>query len=130
MALDSKATQLIKEATEPIIKSALSTALVGAAMAALKMLTVSNYKSNDLTGDKEMHPTKDEMAASKVETSATETDAALNKDEVTAKDGDLSAAQTEAKASTGEATALEGGASAARTKAGAADIETKGLKMT
>jgi len=130
MALDEKTTKMIETAVAPIVGAAMSAALVGAALAALKMLVATNYKSSDLTGEKAMHPTKDEMVASKVETSAKDTDASLAKDEVKAKDGDLSAARTDAAASNGEATALESGAAAARTKAGAADIETKSLKMT
>ena len=130
MALDEETTKQVKEVVGPIVKSALAAALVGAAAAAITKLTVTNYKRSGLTGDTEMKPTEDEVAISKVESSASGTDASLSKDEVTGVDGDLSAAQTEAAAATGEATALESGATAARTKAGAADIETKGLKMT
>ena len=128
--MDKKTADQIKEIVTPIITSAATTALVGAAGALVMKLLVTNYKSSDLTGDKEMHPTTDEMNMSKVETSAKDTDASLGKDEVTAKDGDLSAARTDAAAGNTEATAAESGASAARTKAGAADIETKALKMT
>ena len=130
MALDEDAKKMIQEAVGPIIASTMTAAVVGAAVAIITKLTVTNFKSSDLTGDKEMHPTKEEMAASKLETSAKDTDASLAKDEVTAKDGDLSAARTDAAASNGEATALDSGAAAARTKAGAADIESKALKMT
>ena len=130
MALNNDQKKMIKDAVKPIVKSAMTMAVVGAASAVIKNLTVTNYKKTGLTGDTEMKPTEDEVAISKVESSASGTEAALAKDEVTGVDGDLSAAQTEAAAATGEATALESGATAARTKAGAADIETKGLKMT
>jgi hypothetical protein len=130
MALDEKTTKVIKDAVLPIVTSALSSAVAGAAMAVIAKLVVTNYRESNITGDTEMHPTKDESSLSKVETSAIDTDASLGKDEVTAKDGDLSAMRTDAAASNGEATALDGGATAARTKAGAADIETKALKMT
>ena len=120
---------LIKLAT-PFITAAGTTALVAGAFYVFELLTATNHKMSDITGDTDLKPTEDKVSISKVEASAKDTDAALAKDEVTGKDGDLSAMQTEAAASTGEATALESGAAAARTKAGAADIETKGLKMT
>jgi hypothetical protein len=130
MALDEKTTAMIKDTVAPIITSALAVALVGVVGAVLLDLVVTNYKSSDLTGDKEMHPTKDDVTASKVDASASETDAALSKDEAKGNNGDLSANSTDAAAMDNEAKALEGGAAAARTKAGAADIETKALKMT
>ena len=130
MELDEETKKSIKESVAPIITSLGTAALVAAAVGVVKAITVTNYKRSDLTGDKEMHPTKDEANISAVETSAKDTDASLAKDEVKAKDGDLSAVSTDAAAADTEATALEGGAAAARTKAGAADIETKGLKMT
>ena len=130
LTLDDDSTKLLKELAAPIVGSVMATAAVAAAVAIITKLVVTNYKRNDLTGDTEMKPTDDDVAISKVESSASGVDAALSKDEVTGVDGDLSAAQTEALALTGEATALESGAAAARTKAGAADIETKGLKMT
>ena len=128
--MDKETEKMIKEVVAPIVGGALSVAVVGAAAAILTKLLVTNYHNSNITGDKEMHPTKDEMNASKVETSAKDTDASLAKDEVKAKDGDLSAAKTDAKAANTEAKAMDGGAAAARTKAGAADIETKALKMT
>ena len=127
--VDDETKSMVKELVGPIVGSAMAVAVLGAAMAVIKMLTVTNYKRNDVTGDTDLKPTEDKAALSKVEAAAKDTDAALAKDEVTGKDGDLSAMQTEALASTGEATALDSGATAARTKAGAADIETKGLIM-
>ena len=130
MALDEKTKELLKSAAGPIVTSAASIALVAGLSAVVEKLTTTNYKSSGLTGDKEIHPTEDSAAISKVETSAKDTDASMAKDELKVKDGDLSAAKTDANALTTEATAAESGAAAARTKAGAADIETKGLKMT
>ena len=130
MALNDDQKKMIKDTVKPILTSAMTMAVAGAASVIIKKLTVTNYKESTLTGDKEMKPTEDEVAISKAESSASGVDASLSKDEVTGVDGDLSAAQTEAVAATGEATALETGAAAARTKAGAADIETKALKMT
>jgi hypothetical protein len=130
MELDQEMKDGIKEEIGPIIGSAVAAGLVAAAGMALLSMSATNYKSSDLTGDKEIHPTQSNTSASKVETSAKDTDASLAKDEATAKDGDLSANRTDAAASSGGATAAESGATAARTKAGAADIETKSLKMT
>ena len=130
MELDDKTTSMIKKAVTPIVVSATTATIVGAAFIAIKYLTATNYKQSDLTGDKGLHPTKNDTIVSKTEATAKDTDASLAKDEVKAKDGDLSAAKTDGNAMTTEATALESGAAAARTKAGAADIETKALKMT
>jgi len=121
-------TRILKE-TAPLMASA-STAMLVAAVGALASYIGFNIKSSDMTGDKNVQPTKDDVSASKVEASAKDTGASLAKDEVKAKDGDLSAAKTDAVVSAGGATAMEAGATAARTKAGAADIETKALKMT
>jgi hypothetical protein len=128
--MDAETEKMIKEAVAPIVTSAMSVAAVGAAAAILAKLTVSNFHESDITGEKEMHPTKDDATMSKVEASAKDTDASLARDTVAAKDGDLSAAKTDATAMDTEATALDSGAAAARTKAGAADIETKAFKMT
>jgi hypothetical protein len=130
VANDKKTADMVTGMVTPIIATVGVSALVATATALISKLVVTNFKEKDLTGDKEMHPTKDEVNASKVEADLKDTDAAVGKDEVTAKDGDLSAMRTDAAAGDTEAKALEGGASAARTKAGAADIETKGLKMT
>ncbi|GHU39415.1 hypothetical protein FACS1894190_03920 [Spirochaetia bacterium] len=130
MALDNDIkTRVMKEAG-PIIAGSMASFVVGAVAEVIIELITTNHKESDLVGDKEMHPTKDEMAASKVNTGAKDTDANLAKDTLAAKDGDLSAAKTDAKAMEGEAKAADSGASALRTKAGASDIETKALKMT
>ena len=130
MELDGETKDMIKKGVTPLIMSLGTAALVSAATGVIKKLVTTNYKSSDLTGDKEIKPTEDETVISKVETTAKDTDASLAKDEVKAKDGDLSAVKTDATAADTEATALDSGAAAARTKAGAADIETKALKMT
>ena len=130
MALDEKTKEMLKGVARPIVTSAASLALVAGLSSVVEKLVVTNYKKSTLTGDKEMKPTEDSAAMSKVETTAKDTDASLAKDELKVTDGDLSAAKTDANALTAEATAAESGAAAARTKAGAADIETKALKMT
>ncbi len=128
--MDAETEKKIKDVLMPIVTSAMTVAAVGAATAILEKLVVTNFHESDITGEKEMHPTKDEVNMSKVEATAKDTDASLAKDTVAAKDGDLSAAKTDATAADTEATALDSGATAARTKAGAMDIETKALKMT
>jgi hypothetical protein len=130
MEVDKELTAKIQKAVGPIVGCAAAAMAVGAAMAIISKLLVTNVHESNLTGDTNLQPTKNDTAMSKVEASAKDTDASLAKDEVTAKDGDLSAAKTDAAASNGEATAMDGGATAARTKAGAADIETNALKMT
>jgi hypothetical protein len=130
MALDKETSDTIKELVVPIVGSALSVALVGAAMAIISKLVVTNVQQSDLTGDTDMHPTKNDTTINKTEASAKDNDASLAKDGVKAKDGDLSAAQTDAKALTSDAKALDSGASAAQPKAGALDVKTKGLVMS
>jgi hypothetical protein len=128
--MDEKATQMIKDAVAPIVASTLASALVGAAAAGIMKYAATNYNGSNVTGDKEMHPTKDDTSISKSEASAKDNEASLAKDGVKAKDGDLSAAQTDAKAMTSDAKALDSGASAAQPKAGALDVKTKGLVMS
>jgi hypothetical protein len=130
MALDVETKGVIKELVAPIVGSVLSAALVGAATAVISKLVVTNFKESGLTGEKGVHPTKDDTAISKTEASAKDNEASLAKDGVKAKDGDLSAAQTDAKAATTDAKALDSGASAAQPKAGALDVKTKGLVMS
>ena len=113
----------------PAIGSAMAMAVVGEVLAKLSELVVTNVEESDLTGNKELHPTKEDSSLQKGEANAERNNASLAKDEVSGQKGEVDAAETEAKAATGEATASESGASAVRTKAGASDIETKGLKM-
>ena len=130
LQVDGETESMVKDLMGPIIGSAMFAAVAAAAMAVITMLSVTNYKNNNVTGDTEYRPTENEANMNKVEVAAKETDGNLSKDEVTGVDGNLAASQLEGHASTGEATALESGATAARAKAGAADIETKGLKIT
>ena len=130
MALDKETSDTIKELVAPIVGSALSAALVSAAMAIISKLVVTNYKEHGITGDKEIKPTEDETAISKSELAASETEGKLAQDKVAGTEGEVKANETEARALTGEATAADSGASALRTKAGASDIEVKALKMT
>jgi hypothetical protein len=130
MEVDKATEDTIKEKIAPILTSFAATAIVAGVGAILAQLLVTNYKSSSLIGDKEIHPTGDEVNISKTDTAASETEGKLAQDKVSAVNGDLAASETGAAVSSGEATAAESGATAARTKAGAADIETKALKMT
>jgi hypothetical protein len=130
LELDRGAKAEILEKVTPILASVAVAGLVGAAVAIISQLTATNYKSSSLIGDKEIHPTEDNVSISKSDTAAAETEGKLAQDKVSAVNGDLAASEVEAAAQSGEATAVESGATAARTKAGAADIETKALKMT
>ena len=119
----------ISDLIGPIITSAGMTMVVGAALSAVAKLTATNQHHSDVTGDHDIHPTKQETELQKNEATGSSTDESLAHDDVSAQKGEVDAAETEAKAATGEATATESGASAVRTKAGASDIETKALKM-
>lgn len=104
-------------------------AVVGKVMEKVKVLSVTNRRVSSVTGERGMHPTKDDASLQKGEANTTRNNAALAKDDVCAQKGTVGAAQTDAKANISEATASEAGATAVRTKAGASDIETKALKM-
>jgi hypothetical protein len=128
--MDEMRAEKIKEIVMPIVGSIGAAAVVAGAAAIISQLVVTNYKRSDLTGDTEMHPTKNDTSINKTEASAKDNDASLAKDGVKAKDGDLSAAQTDAKVMTSDAKAMDSGASAAQPKAGALDVKTKGLVMS
>ena len=128
--IDAKAVGVeVVKAIAPIVASAGMSMLVGEAMSAVLKLTATNQHHSDLTGDHDIHATKQETTGQRNDTSASGTDESLAHDDVSAQKGEVDAAETEGKAATGEATATESGASAVRTKAGASDIETKALKM-
>ena len=130
MALDPTTKAAIEAAVTPIATMATTTMLTAALKQGVKMLSTTNYKNSNLTGDTTMKPSEKDVAISKAETAATEAEGKLAKDGLSAQDGNIKANETEAKASTGEATAMESGAQAMRTKAGASDIEAKLLKIT
>ena len=119
----------VVSAMAPVLGSAAIGMLVTEAMSAIAKLTATNQHHSDVTGDHDIHPTKQETELQKNETTGSSTDESLAHDDVSAQKGEVAAAETEGKAATGEATATESGASAVRTKAGASDIETKALKM-
>jgi hypothetical protein len=128
--MDTEVKEAIEEMAGAIGTSVLAAVAVGVAGMVIKSLVVTDVEDNALTGKKELHPTKDEVAVSSVDTAATETEGKVAQDTVAGVNGEVKATETEARAATGEATAADSGASALRTKAGASDIETKALKMT
>jgi hypothetical protein len=130
MKTDAELKAEIMKDVGPIVASASAAALVAAAGAAIASFIVINYQNSTMAGDQGLHPTNDDMAASKVETAAVETEGKVAQDSVAGVNGEVKASETEARAVTGEATAADSGASALRTKAGASDIEVKALKMT
>ena len=119
----------ISEMIAPVIESAAMGAMVSLAVTAIAKVAATNRHYSDITGDHDIHPTKQETELQKNEATGSSTDESLAHDDVSAQKGEVDAAETEGKAATGEATATESGASAVRTKAGASDIETKALKM-
>lgn len=128
--IDAKALGAeVMKAIAPIIASAGMSMLVGEVLSAVQKLTATNQHHSDMTGDHDIHPTKQETTGQRNDTSASGTDESLAHDDVSSQKGEIDAAETEGKAATGEATATESGASAVRTKAGASDIETKAMKM-
>jgi hypothetical protein len=130
MKVDSELEAGILKEVGPSIDSDATTSLVAAAGNIIDELVVTNFQNSTMAGDQGIHPTNDDMAASKVETAAHETEGKVAQDTVAGVNGEVKASETEARAVTGEATAADSGASALRTKAGASDIETKALKMT
>jgi hypothetical protein len=128
--MDAETEATIKEKIVPVIASLGGGLVIAGAVALITKLVAVNMKTSSMTGDTDLHPTKNDTSINKTEASAKDNDASLAKDGVKAKDGDLSAAQTDAKALTSDAKALDSGASAAQPKAGALDVKTKGLVMS
>ena len=119
----------VMKAVGPMIASAGMSMLVGEILSGVLKATATNQHHSDMTGDHDIHATKQETTGQRNDTSASGTDESLAHDDVSSQKGEIDAAETEGKAVTGEATASESGASAVRTKAGASDIETKAMKM-
>ena len=130
MALSEEDKKEIENATESSLSSVSTAGVVSALSAGVKVLMALNFQDKNISGNKSMTPTDDEVAINKTEAGASETEGKLAKDGVSAQEGSVKASETEAKASTMDATAAEAGAQAVRTKAGASDIEVKALKMT
>jgi hypothetical protein len=130
MEMDTSTKAAVLAKVGPIIGSAAAGFAVVAGAALITKLVGINMETSTMAGDTGMHPTDNDTALSKSETSMKDNNASLAKDELKVKDGDLSAAQTDAKAMTTDAKALDSGASAAQPKAGALDVKAKGLVMS
>jgi len=130
MALSEEDKKEIESATESSLSSVSTAGVVSALSAGVKVLMAMNFQDKNISGNKSMTPSEEEVAVNKTDVGASETEGKLSKDGISAQEGNVKAAETEAKASTADATAAESGAQAVRTKAGASDIEVKALKMT
>jgi hypothetical protein len=130
MALSEEDKKEIESATESSLSSVSTAGVVSALSAGVKILMAMNFQDKNISGNKAMTPSEEEVAINKTEVGASETEGKLSKDGLAAQEGTVKASETEAKASTADATAAEAGAQAVRTKAGASDIEVKALKMT
>ena len=130
MALSEEDKKEIENATESSLSSVSTAGVVSAISAGVKVLMALNFQDKNISGNKAMTPSEEEVAINKTEVGASETEGKLSKDGLAAQEGTVKASETEAKAATTDATAAEAGAQAVRTKAGASDIEVKALKMT
>ena len=130
MALSEEDKKEIENATESSLSSVSTAGVVSALSAGVKVLMALNFQDKNISGNKSMTPSEEEVAVNKTDVGASETEGKLSKDGLAAQEGTVKASETEAKASTTDATAAEAGAQAVRTKAGASDIEVKALKMT
>ena len=130
MALSEEDKKEIESATESSLSSVSTAGVVSALSAGVKVLMALNFQDKNISGNKAMTPSEEEVAINKTEVGASETEGKLSKDGLAAQEGTVKASETEAKAATTDATAAEAGAQAVRTKAGASDIEVKALKMT
>ena len=130
MALSEEDKKEIESATESSLSSVSTAGVVSALSAGVKVLMALNFQDKNISGNKAMTPSEEDVAINKTEVGASETEGKLSKDGLSAQEGTVKASETEAKASTTDATAAEAGAQAVRTKAGASDIEVKALKMT
>lgn len=130
MALSEEDKKEIDGAVESSLSSVSTAGVVSALSAGVKVLMALNFQDKNISGNKAMTPSEEEVAINKTEVGASETEGKLSKDGLAAQEGTVKASETEAKAATTDATAAEAGAQAVRTKAGASDIEVKALKMT
>ena len=130
MALSEEDKKEIENATESSLSSVSTAGVVSAISAGAKVLMALNFQDKNISGNKSMTPSEEDVAINKTDVGASETEGKLSKDGLSAQEATVKASETEAKASTTDATAAEAGAQAVRTKAGASDIEVKALKMT
>lgn len=111
--------------------AATTAGLVAASIAldALMNATSTSIEVTDITGKKELHPTKQNSELQRSDTNAVKTTASGANDSVSGQDGALEGNSTKATAAKQQTQASESGATALDTEAGATEIATKALKM-
>ncbi len=129
MALSEEQKEIFKDVGIQIAKSMGTMVLMMAAEKAIEVLTTSNWKESDVSGNRQAAPTEDKAALDKKEADGNSNEGALAKNDVHAQDGNVNASTTEANANDNQAIALNTDAKALKTAAGATEIATKALKF-
>ncbi len=129
LKLNDEQRKYIRNAAMSVAGTVAMKGLMAAATQMITILSVTNKRSADPVGVKEITPTKDETVLDKKETAGSKNEAALAKDDVRGQQGAVEASDTEAQASKTDARAADGGASAMTSKAGAMDVATKAMKI-
>ncbi len=129
MALSKEEIEVFKEVGKGIASSVFMGAMVMAAEKALEVLTSTNWKESDVSGNRQAAPTEDKAALDKKEADGNSNTGALAKNDVKAQNGEVNASSSQANANDNEAVALNTDAKALKTAAGATEIATKALKF-
>ncbi len=129
MSLSQEEKDAIKEVGKSVATDVSLGAMMILAEKAIEVITTSNWKEEDVTGNRKAAPTQDDAALDKKEADGNSNSGALAHDDVHAQDGNVNASTTEANANENEAVALDTGAKALKTAAGATEIATKALKF-
>ncbi len=129
MALTQEEKDVFIEIGKSVAGSVAMGAMMIAAEKAIEVLTASNWKESDVSGNRQATPTEDKAALDKKEADGNSNEGALAKNDVKAQSGEVNASATEANANDNQAVALNTDAKAVKTAAGATEIATKALKF-
>ncbi len=129
MELSEKDKEAIKQVGIGIAASAAMGAMMIIVDKVLDVITTSNWKEDDVTGNRQASPTEDTATLDSKTAQANANEASLAKDNVNGQGGDLNGSETEANANENGAVALNTDAKALKTAAGATEIATKALKF-
>ncbi len=129
MALSEEGKKQITDFAKGIASSvALSAAFAGAA-SIIETFTSTNIHESDVTGDRNVQPTKDGTVLDEKNAKGNSNEAVGAKDDVRGQQGDVDASASHVNANENTANASDTGAIALNTNAGATEISTKALKM-
>ncbi len=129
MALTEEGKKKIKDFAVSIAGSVGMTAAFMAAEKAIEIFTTSNIHEQDVSGDRNVQPTKDGAVLDEKNAKGNSNEAVGAKDDVRGQQGDVDASASHVNANENTANASDTGAIALNTNAGATEISTKAMKM-